>query len=165
MPAVVVSPYIAAGTVNDTVRDHASVPATLRAVFAPDAPPLTRRDAWSPPFHTVRNLDQPRRDQELPDLSSHVTRQSGEIPLTAMSGHSARARTADMPQYYRDFVAQAEHVNEHLLEVDEPQAAQQTRPAPDEKAIDVTRVFHEAADRHRDELPPSGCTYPRRGSR
>ncbi|MGH3972200.1 MAG: alkaline phosphatase family protein [Pseudonocardiaceae bacterium] len=45
VPAVVVSPYIAAGTVDDTVRDHASVPATLRAVFAPDAAPLTRRDA------------------------------------------------------------------------------------------------------------------------
>jgi hypothetical protein len=60
----------------------------------------------------------------------------------------------DTPQYYRDFVTQAEHVKEHLLEVGEPEAAQETRPAPTEKAIDVTRVFHEAASRHRDELPP-----------
>ncbi|MGH3822143.1 MAG: alkaline phosphatase family protein [Pseudonocardiaceae bacterium] len=155
VPAVVVSPYIAAGTVDDTVRDHASVPATLRAVFASNAAPLTRRDAWSPPFHTLLNLDQPRRDQELPDLSSHVTRQSGEMPLTARSDHRARARAVDMPQYYRDFVTQAEHVKEHLLEVGEPEAAQEIRPAPDEKAIDVTHVFCEAANRHRDELPPA----------
>ncbi|HEX3732994.1 MAG TPA: alkaline phosphatase family protein, partial [Mycobacteriales bacterium] len=57
VPAVVVSPHIRAGTVDDTVRDHASVPAMLRAVFMPDAPPLTRRDAWSPPFHDVAGLD------------------------------------------------------------------------------------------------------------
>ncbi len=50
VPAVVVSPYVPAGRVDDTVRDHASIPATLRAVFAPSAPPLTNRDAWSPPF-------------------------------------------------------------------------------------------------------------------
>lgn len=45
VPAVVVSPYVAAGTIDDSVRDHASVPATLRAVFASDARPLTRRGA------------------------------------------------------------------------------------------------------------------------
>jgi phospholipase C len=154
VPAVVVSPYIAAGTVDHTVRDHASVPATLRAVFAPDAGPLTRRDAWSPPFHTLCNLDQPRRGQQLPDLSSYVTRQSGETPMTAMSDSSAQTRAVDMPRYYRDFVAQAEQVKEHLLEVGEPEAAQETRPTPAEKAIDVTHVFHEAAKRHRNELPP-----------
>lgn len=38
--------------------------------------------------------------------------------------------------------------------VGEPEAAQKIRPAPTEKAIDVTRIFHEAASRHRDELPP-----------
>jgi phospholipase C len=154
VPAIVVSPYIAAGTVDDTVRDHASVPATLRAVFAPDAPPLTRRDAWSPPFHTVCNLDQPRRGQQLPDLTQHVTRQPAQKPSTAMPDQSTQAQAMDTPQYYRDFVTQAEHVKEHLLEVGEPEAAQETRPAPTEKAIDVTRVFHEAASRHRDELPP-----------
>jgi phospholipase C len=154
VPAVVVSPYVAAGKVDDTVRDHASVPATLRAVFAPDAPPLTRRDAWSPPFHTVLDLDQPRRGRELPDLSSHVSRQSGEVPSTAMSGQRAGTREADMPQYYRDFVTQAEHVQARLVAVGEPEATQEARAAPAEKAIDITRMFREAASRHRDELQP-----------
>jgi phospholipase C len=154
VPAVVISPYVTAGNIDDTVRDHASVPATLRAVFAPEAPPLTRRDAWSPPFHTLLNLDQPRRGRELPDLSSHVRRPSGEVPLTARAGQSAGTREADIPQYYCDFVAQAQQVEEHLLTVGEPEATQDTRSTPAEKAIDVTRVFCEAASRHRDELPP-----------
>jgi phospholipase C len=153
VPAIVVSPYVAAGKVDDTVRDHASIPATLRALFAPDAVPLTRRDAWSPPLHTLLSLGQPRRGQELPDLSSHVSRQPGKGPMTAMSGHGTG--DADVPQYYRDFVAQAEQVEARLLAVGEPEAAQEIRSSPVGKAIDVTRMFHEAASRHRDELPPS----------
>ena len=153
VPAVVISPYVAAGTVDGTVRDHASVPATLRAVFAPDAPSLTRRDAWSPPFHTVLDLDQPRRGRDLPDLSSHVGRQPGELPVTAMPSQSATTGEAGMPQYYRDFVTQAEHVKERLLAVGEPEATGETPSAPVEKATDITRMFHEAASRHRDELP------------
>ncbi|MGH3720272.1 MAG: alkaline phosphatase family protein [Pseudonocardiaceae bacterium] len=154
VPTVVVSPYIAAGKVDDTVRDHASIPATLRALFAPNAAPLTRRDAWSPPFHTVLDLEAPRRGRELPDLSSHMNRQSAEVHSTIMSGQSAGASEADMPPYYHDFVAQAEQVKEHLLAVGEPEATQQTGVTPHETAIDITRVFGEAASRHRDELPP-----------
>ncbi|MGH3686154.1 MAG: alkaline phosphatase family protein [Pseudonocardiaceae bacterium] len=152
VPAIVVSPYVAAGKIDDTVRDHASIPATLRALFAPNAAPLTRRDAWSPPLHTLLSLGQPRRGQELPDLSSHMNRQPGEVPLTAISGHGTTQ--ADVPQYYRDFVTQAEQVKEHLLAVGEPEATQETRSTPVGMAIDVTRIFHEAASRHRDELPP-----------
>lgn len=151
VPAVVVSPYVATGKVDDTVRDHASIPATLRAVFAPSAPPLTRRDAWSPPFHTLLDLSEPRRGPELPDLSSHVSRRSGEV---AMPGQSAGAGAAAVPPYYRDFLTQAERVRDHLLTVGEPEAAQETRPTPAELAIDITRVFCEAASRHRDELRP-----------
>ena len=38
VPAVVVSPYVEAGTVDSEPRDHAGIPSTLRALFAPDAP-------------------------------------------------------------------------------------------------------------------------------
>jgi phospholipase C len=154
VPAVVVSPYVPTGTVDDTVRDHASIPATLRALFAPNAAPLTSRDAWSPPFHHLVNLDRPRCGQELPDLSSHVSRQSIATPLTVMSDHSVDVPKADIPSYYREFVTQAKQVKESLLALDEPEATQETRPAPVEMAIDITRIFREAASRHRDELPP-----------
>jgi phospholipase C len=162
VPAVVVSPYVAAGTIDDTVRDHASVPATLRAVFAPNAAPLTRRDAWSPPFHTLLDLDQPRRGRELPDLSSYVSAPAGEAPLRAPSDHDPGSREADIPQYYCDFVAQAEHVEQHLRTVSEPEATQEIRPAPAEKALDVSRVFREAASRHRHQLRPANPNIYRR---
>jgi phospholipase C len=155
VPAVVISPYITAGRVDDTVRDHASVPATLRALFASDAAPLTRRDAWSPPFHTLLDRDQPRRGRELPDLSPYVSRRPDVMPFAALSGDDVDAREADIPQYYRDFAAQAEYVKEHLREVGEPEASQKIRSGLVEKAIDVTRVFDEAASRHRDELSHS----------
>ncbi|MDQ3887076.1 MAG: alkaline phosphatase family protein, partial [Actinomycetota bacterium] len=123
VPAVIISPYITAGRVDDTVRDHTSVPATLRALFAPDAAPLTRRDAWSPPFHTVLDRDQPRRGRELPDLSPYVSRRPAEVPFAALSAHDEGTREADIPQYYRDFAAQAEYVEEHLRAVGEPEVS------------------------------------------
>ena len=70
VPAVVVSPWIPVASVDTTVRDHASIPATVRALFAPHAPPLTARDAWSPRFDQMLTLDQPRTD--LPDLSAYL---------------------------------------------------------------------------------------------
>jgi hypothetical protein len=57
--------------VDTTIRDHASVPATLRALFAPHVEPLTKRDAWSPPFHGLATLDA-ARSADLPDLSFYV---------------------------------------------------------------------------------------------
>src|ERR1700730_7072904 len=65
VPAVVISPFVAAGTIDRTVHDHASVPKTLRELFAPAAAPLTARDAWAEPFHTLLTLAAARMD--LPD--------------------------------------------------------------------------------------------------
>jgi phospholipase C len=67
VPAVLISPYVEAGTVSTDVHDHASVPATLRALFAPAARPLTARDAWARPFHQLAARDTPRAN--LPDFS------------------------------------------------------------------------------------------------
>src|SRR5207248_2710957 len=70
VPAVIISPLIPRATIDAQVRDHASVPSTLRTLFAPNAEPLTSRDAWSPPFHGLATLTEPRDD--LPDLSEFV---------------------------------------------------------------------------------------------
>ncbi len=61
VPAVLVSPRIAPHTVvvpppghaAAAVFDHTSIPATLRALFAPDALHLTERDRLAPTFHHV----------------------------------------------------------------------------------------------------------------
>jgi phospholipase C len=48
VPAVVVSPWIAAGTVDHTLYDHSSVPASLTRLFGKD--PLTERDKHANDF-------------------------------------------------------------------------------------------------------------------
>ncbi|MGI9021985.1 MAG: alkaline phosphatase family protein [Acidimicrobiales bacterium] len=53
VPAVLVSPWIPPATIVNQTLDHASIPATLRQVFAPDAKPLTARDAKAATFHRV----------------------------------------------------------------------------------------------------------------
>jgi phospholipase C len=68
VPAVVISPHIPAGTVDTRTHDHASIPATLRALFAPGARPLTRRDAWAATFQDLLTLPDPRSG--LPGLSA-----------------------------------------------------------------------------------------------
>jgi phospholipase C len=85
VPAVVVSPFVAAGTLDDTVRDHTTIPATLRSLFAPNLPPLTPRDAAAPAFAGLLSLAEPRRAGDLPDLSAHLDGAANEPapPLTA----------------------------------------------------------------------------------
>ena len=67
VPAVLVSPYIKAGTVlkrpegSPYPYDHTSVIATLRKGFDLGGP-LSRRDAVAPDLGSVLNLDAPRQD-------------------------------------------------------------------------------------------------------
>jgi Phosphoesterase family len=80
VPAVVVSPWVREGRVDDTLYDHTSIIATLRALFAPEAGPLTRRDRRANRFdHLVGELAEPRRSDQLPDLSGFLH----PAPLTA----------------------------------------------------------------------------------
>lgn len=60
VPAVVISPYIKAGTVDHTVYDHSSVPATLRTLFGIGK--LTNRDAAAATFEGLLTLTTPRTD-------------------------------------------------------------------------------------------------------
>ncbi len=61
VPAILISPYIKAGTITDTVFDHSSIPAMVKLTFGlPEF--LTRRDAAANTFEHVFNLDAPRND-------------------------------------------------------------------------------------------------------
>jgi len=133
VPALVVSPYVRAGTVSAEVRDHASVPTTLRALFAPDAKPLTRRDQHAVRFDTLLGLDQPRRGGDLPDLSAHLpaaptaTREAMLAPPTPVEAEAE----APLPEYYRDFVELADQVAAELARVAPAEAAEGlAAPAP-----------------------------------
>jgi phospholipase C len=60
VPAVVVSPWIAAHTVDHTVYDHSSVPATIERLFR--LPPLTARDAAANDVTPLFTEAHPRTD-------------------------------------------------------------------------------------------------------
>ena len=67
VPALLISPWIAPGTVDHTVYDHTSIPATVRRLFAPGTPPLTARDRGANTFEDIVALDAPRDD--LPEIA------------------------------------------------------------------------------------------------
>jgi phospholipase C len=144
VPAVVVSPYIPAGTVSGEPRDHASIPATLRALFAPQAGPLTKRDEQAIPFHSLLQLEQPRGGSDLPDLSSHLP----PVPATRATMLATEAAPPGpeppVPDYYRDFVALAEMVARQL-----PGAEIPPDLGPRAKAHQVTVEFTHHADQAR----------------
>ncbi|MDB5065745.1 MAG: hypothetical protein JWM18_2179, partial [Chloroflexi bacterium] len=144
VPTVVISPYVPAHTVHAQVHDHASVPATLRALFAPQAAPLTARDGWAAPFHSVLTLTEPR-SSDLPDLSDYVTPGAAAPPPAA----TAPASPGSVPHYYESFVALADQVHATLTGVGEPEAAGIQAETPAERAAEISRVFAEAAERHR----------------
>lgn len=65
VPAVLVSPWIAPDTVDNTIYDHASIPATVRKLFH-ISEGLTARDKHANTFDAVLNLEKPR--EQLPEL-------------------------------------------------------------------------------------------------
>jgi phospholipase C len=146
VPAVIVSPLIDAGTVDHRVHDHASVPATLRALFAPDAKPLTRRDAWAPPFHDVADRQSPRTD--LPDLSSYLPA-APDAPAAAAVTAGGAGESVVVPTYYRDFIKQSDAVRKRLRRVQEPEVSAVVASAGIERAAQTSRAFEQAAHRHR----------------
>lgn len=141
VPNLFISPYISAGTIDDVVREHAAIPATLRALFAPDADPLTRRDAWATPFHEVLNLDKPRRGADLPDLSAFA----GELPRIK-EPETAPEATGPVPAEFEPFYQQSEMVARHLRGVGEPEMR---KLGGGRDGLQVTHKFQQAAIRHR----------------
>jgi phospholipase C len=124
VPAVVISPFVNAGTIDTIVRDHSAVPATVRQIFAPNEQPLTARDAAATPFTTLLNRDQPRRD-DLPDLSAHAVSAAPAAPQPAgaapavgpaafAAGPTPPSLTPDGPAYYQDLVQLSDMVRTQL---------------------------------------------------
>ena len=77
VPAVLVSPFIEAGTVYRVPRgsvplDHTSILKTVEDRF--NLPPLTRRDAAAPGFGDVLSLDAPRKDNPLAGIKAPLSK-------------------------------------------------------------------------------------------
>jgi len=150
VPTVIVSPHVPAGAIETRLHDHASIPATARALFVPQAPPLTARDGWATPFHTVLTLDTPRSAEQMPNLSEY-----SRDALRSLSGSTVTDPAADaagrlrLHGHLRDFANQADRVHRTLAEVGEPEAGGVDRSRSAVRSADVSRVFAEAATRHR----------------
>ena len=151
VPAVIVSPYVPAGTIETRLHDHASIPATARALFVPQAPPLTARDRWATPFHTLLTLESPRGTEQMPNLSEY----GHDVPPASLSGSTLTDSAVDAASnlrlhgHLRDFANQAGRVHKILAEVGESEASGVDRSRGAVRAADVSRVFAEAATRHR----------------
>ena len=159
VPAVVISPRVRAGAVDAEPRDHASIPATLRTLFAPDAEPLTARDRWSPPFHRLLTLPEPRTD--LPSLAKYVTGLTTAISMLAVATPAAQAvptETPPVPDYYQPFLDLAAQVQDHLTAVGEPEVAEIATVPAALKGTQVTQAFADAADRHRESRRSPAAT-------
>lgn len=70
VPAVIVSPWIPHRTVDNTIYDHSSIVKTVRDVFAPSLPALTRRDEQANSFHGLLTLPTARTLPELPTVNA-----------------------------------------------------------------------------------------------
>jgi phospholipase C len=82
VPAVIVSPLIAQNTIDHRLYDHASVPATLEALFGLE--PLTKRDRAANNVLSLVSLAAPR------DTPAHLP-----DPAPPLAGASARAAIAE----------------------------------------------------------------------
>jgi phospholipase C len=101
VPAVIVSPFIKAGTILRQRFDHTSLIATARAILATHMPPLTDRDRNANAFDAVAELDAPRRD--TPDsLDFHEAPLIPEPSVQGMGLLDEHQRARLMAAYHAD---------------------------------------------------------------
>jgi phospholipase C len=149
VPAIVVSPFVPKAKIDSMPRDHASVPATLRTLFAPQAAPLTARDNWSPPFHLLLTLTEPRTT-DLPDLSAYVTSSAATPALAAspapppLDPDAAPTAEPPMPEHYSELDELTKLVDQKL-----PGPTQAPATGPRARAQRVTAAFEADASRAR----------------
>jgi phospholipase C len=88
VPALLISPYVPAGTIDSTVYDHTSLLATVERRFG--LQPLTRRDAAAHTFEANLSLSAPRADTpatlQRPDdpVSAEAHKQQPHIGLLGL---------------------------------------------------------------------------------
>jgi phospholipase C len=177
VPAVVISPFVDRGTVDTEPRDHASIPSTLRALFAANARPLTSRDAWAPPFHSMLARTTARTD--LPDLSGYVSTAgaagtaapatpagpagpAGPAAPAALPGVSVGPASAP-PDHYEPFVAMADNVRRRLAAKGVPDAVAVPGMPPFERTAQTAEAFATEAERSRQSRAARAARSARRG--
>jgi phospholipase C len=115
VPAVVVSPWIPAGTIDHTQYDHASISATARKLFYPAAAPLTNRDAIARTFDSNLTLAAARQDQisfSAPQKDAALARVANTAQTNARTAQHAALPLSDLQ---KTLVQQTNFMNQHGL--------------------------------------------------
>lgn len=97
VPAIVISPYIEAGTVDHTPYEHASIPATVTEQFIGD-PQLYSpfaREKWAPTFLHLLNDQPPRNDS--PSFATAAAAVAGAARSMVAAPIAGRAMVAGAP--------------------------------------------------------------------
>ncbi len=151
VPAVLISPWVGRGVVDSTVYEHASIPATIRALFSlPE--PLTRRDAAANTFEKNLSQAQPRSDtpamlpvpgepglirrlRELLHMNSHDQFLLGKLALEKESH-------APLTLFQQSLVELADRLN------DEAQANVPARAGQIDREHDAAMHIHDSLQRY-----------------
>jgi phospholipase C len=111
VPAVLVSPYIAPGTIVSHQFEHASIVATVRRLFGPGVSPLGR-DATAAPFDfsTVAHLDAPRTDELIFPTRRAAAEPPGDTRATELARLMVRQMHATLTRLNLPTYAEAHRV-------------------------------------------------------
>jgi phospholipase C len=121
VPAVVVSPWIEAGTIDSIQYDHASIAATARKLFLGpqwQSKFLTARDQIANPFDWTLTRNSARTDQvdfNAPHKAAALARAADQVGIQQRIAQHAALPLSDLQQ---TLVAQAHFVNQHGLPPD-----------------------------------------------
>ena len=113
VPAVLVSPWLDPAVLDEPEFDHGSIVASLRALFAPGAKPLTRRDAAAKTF-----LDLPVRPTPRTNLPAVIPVPLPPEPARKMAikalGAPVLAAEFELDGFQQSLVSLTEAVNRRL---------------------------------------------------
>lgn len=145
VPAVIVSPWIQQGRIDDTPYDHTSIIATVRELFAPRLPALTARDKRAKSFlHLLRERSTPRSAPDLPDLSDQTAVAETVTPQTAAPrgrSDAAEPNVAEPNEFHQQLDAIAVRVRDRINELERQQRARTSRGLSAEGAVDELDRF------------------------
>lgn len=115
VPAVLISPWIPPGKVDDTVYEHGAIPRSLRELFAPHLPALTMRDLSSPSFWKNLSLDVPRVAPAIAAVPAAAAAGAAASPaLVRERSRELSAPPRPLDEFQQSLVALTELVDQAL---------------------------------------------------
>lgn len=168
VPALLISPWIAPGTLQRDTFDHASIPRTVLDLFNPaDADAMGQRVSDAKPFTKIAWSDVLRTEVSA-DRLPRVQPLDRDGAARAMAIHGAPAGPADTwapdVELRRDWAYVIQH-SDTLLPPSVAFTAAEAAANPEEYAVDVIARFHEQSKRERERgtaaPPPSAAVATR----